>query len=105
MNKATANDLTKKKTREISLGIALEVFIDPDTKLQSITDWSLMMSFLKTLTFTTANDLAPSLIEKKRYKLIKALNEQIDSLMSKEKVVSKKGEVKENMLKNEAKRM
>jgi len=36
---------------------------------------------------------------------IKALNEQIDNLMSKEKVVSKKGEVKENMLKNEAKRM
>ena len=35
------------------------------------------MSFLKTLTFTTANDLAPSLIEKKRYKLIKALNEQL----------------------------
>ena len=36
-----------------------------------------MMSFIKTLTFTTANDLAPSLIEKKRYKLIKALNEQL----------------------------
>ena len=35
------------------------------------------MSFLKTLTFTTANDLAPSLIEKKRYKLIKALSEQL----------------------------
>ena len=35
------------------------------------------MSFLKTLTFTTANDLAPLLIEKKRYKLIKALNEQL----------------------------
>ena len=38
------------------------------------------MSFLKTLTFTTANDLAPSLIEKKRYKLIKALNEQLSLL-------------------------
>ena len=35
------------------------------------------MSFLKTLTFTTANDLAPSLIEKKRFKLIKSLNEQL----------------------------
>ena len=39
-----------------------------------------MVSFLKTLTFTTANDLAPSLIEKKRYKLIKALNEQLSLL-------------------------
>ena len=38
------------------------------------------MSFLKTLTFTTANDLAPSLIEKKRYKLIKALNDQLSLL-------------------------
>ena len=38
------------------------------------------MSFLKTLTFTTANDLAPSLIEKKRFKLIKALNEQLSLL-------------------------
>ena len=38
------------------------------------------MSFLKTLTFTTANDLAPSLIEKKRYKLIKALSEQLSLL-------------------------
>ena len=38
------------------------------------------MSFLKTLTFTTANDLAPSIIEKKRYKLIKALNEQLSLL-------------------------
>jgi len=38
------------------------------------------MSFLKTLTFTTANDLAPSTIDKKRYKLIKALNEQLSLL-------------------------
>ena len=38
------------------------------------------MSFLKTLSFTTANDLAPSTIEKKRYKLIKALNEQLSLL-------------------------
>ena len=38
------------------------------------------MSFLKTLTFTTADDLAPSTIEKKRYKLIKALNEQLSLL-------------------------
>jgi hypothetical protein len=38
------------------------------------------MTFLKTLTFTTANDLAPSPVEKKRYKLIKALNEQLSLL-------------------------
>jgi len=38
------------------------------------------MSFLKTLTFTTASDLAPSPVEKKRYKLIKALNEQLSLL-------------------------
>ena len=38
------------------------------------------MSFLKTLTFTTANDLAPSLVEKRRYNLIKAFNEQLSLL-------------------------
>ena len=38
------------------------------------------MTFLNTLTFTTANDLAPSIIEKKRFKLIKALNEQLSLL-------------------------
>ncbi len=35
------------------------------------------MSFLKTLTFTTANDLAPSPIEKKRSYLVAALNDQL----------------------------
>jgi hypothetical protein len=35
------------------------------------------MSFLKTLTFTTANDLAPSPIEKKRHHLIAALKDQL----------------------------
>lgn len=35
------------------------------------------MSFLKTLTFTTANDLTPSPIEKKRQQLIAALKDQL----------------------------
>lgn len=35
------------------------------------------MSFLKTLTFSTANDLAPSPIEKKRHLLITALKDQL----------------------------
>ena len=35
------------------------------------------MSFLKTLTFSTANDLAPSPIEKKRHQLITALEDQL----------------------------
>lgn len=35
------------------------------------------MSFLKTLTFSTANDLAPSPIEKKRHQLITALHDQL----------------------------
>ena len=35
------------------------------------------MSFLKTLTFTTANDLIPSPIEKKRQHLVSALNDQL----------------------------
>ena len=35
------------------------------------------MSFLKTLTFSTANDLAPSPIEKKRHQLMAALKDQL----------------------------
>ena len=35
------------------------------------------MSFLKTLTFTTASDLTPSPIEKKRQQLISALKDQL----------------------------
>lgn len=35
------------------------------------------MSFLKTLTFTTASDLTPSPIEKKRHQLVAALKDQL----------------------------
>ena len=35
------------------------------------------MSFLKTLTFSTANDLIPSPIEKKRHQLVAALKDQL----------------------------
>ena len=35
------------------------------------------MSFLNTLTFTTANDLAPTPIEKKRHQLVSALKDQL----------------------------
>jgi|688.fasta_scaffold484519_1 hypothetical protein len=38
------------------------------------------MSFLKTLTFSTANDLAPSPIEKKRHQLMAALKDQLTLL-------------------------
>ena len=38
------------------------------------------MSFLKTLSFTSANDLAPSPIEKKRHNPIAALKDQLGLL-------------------------
>lgn len=38
------------------------------------------MSFLKTLTFSSANELTPTAIEKKRSNLIKSLNDQLSLL-------------------------
>lgn len=38
------------------------------------------MSFLNTLTFTTANDLTPSPIEKKRHQLVTGLKDQLSLL-------------------------
>jgi hypothetical protein len=38
------------------------------------------MSFLKTLTFTSVNELTPSPLEQKRYKLISKLKEQLSLL-------------------------
>ena len=38
------------------------------------------MSFLKTLTFSSANELTPTSIEKKRSNLIKSLNDQLSLL-------------------------
>ncbi len=48
------------------------------------------MSFLKTLTFTSANDLTPSPIEQKRYKLISKLKDQLALLENPDLTVTRK---------------
>jgi hypothetical protein len=48
------------------------------------------MSFLKTLTFTSVNDLTPSPLEQKRYKLVWKLKEQLALLNNPDLTVARK---------------
>ena len=48
------------------------------------------MSFLKTLTFTSINDLTPSLLEQKRCKLISKFKEQLSLLNDPDLTVARK---------------
>jgi hypothetical protein len=52
------------------------------------------MSFLKTLTFTSANELTPSPIEQKRHKLISKLKDQLELLENSDLTVTRKRWIK-----------
>jgi hypothetical protein len=51
---------------------------------------TIAMSFLKTLTFTSVNELTPSHLEQKRFKLISKLKEQVSLLENPNLTVSRK---------------